>query len=227
MEEKELLQQQSYTSFGKLILSDEKTKPTFSFGSAQRFANTGDLITIPKNNPGPIYDVNDNFKYKSVRIFLNKKPSKWKIGNGARPPIHSGEKYEHYDHIYDENYDFKDVPKRWNKVRGAAYSTEPRIKYDFREGVPGPGRYDPDIKTKSKKSPAYYLGEKANFNSLNLLVGTDGVVGPGKYTVEASKKTSKHRDYPKVSFTKDKRKGLNYKTWTQNETYQKYSYIYL
>lgn len=30
MEEKEMIQKKSYTSFGKLILSDENTKPIFS-----------------------------------------------------------------------------------------------------------------------------------------------------------------------------------------------------
>lgn len=30
MEEKELIQRKSYTSFGKLVLADEKTNPMFS-----------------------------------------------------------------------------------------------------------------------------------------------------------------------------------------------------
>jgi hypothetical protein len=59
-----------------------------------------------------------------------------------------------------------------------------------------------------------------------LLVGTNELVGPGKYEVESSKKTSKHKDSPKWTIGKDKRKGLNYRTWTKNETYHLYSYFY-
>jgi hypothetical protein len=102
---------------------------------------------------------------------------------------------------------------------------EPRIKYDFREGVPGPGRYEPDIKPIKNKAPAYYLGEKSNNNVLNLQIGTNEIVGPGKYDVEQSKKTSRHTDSPKWTVGKDKRKGLNYKTWTKNETYHLYSSV--
>lgn len=102
-------------------------------------------------------------------------------------------------------------------------SLEPRIKYDFREGVPGPGRYEPDIKPVKPKQPAYYLGEKTNFNSLKILTGTNEIVGPGQYDVRAAKKTSKHTDPPQWTIGRDKRKGLNYKTWTKNETYHLYS----
>ena len=102
-------------------------------------------------------------------------------------------------------------------------SLEPRIKYDYREGVPGPGRYEPDVKNVKKKAPAYFLGEKTNFNSLNLLIGTNENVAPGEYEVLQSKNTSKHQNGPIYSFGKDNRKGLNYKTWTKNETYHLYS----
>jgi hypothetical protein len=215
MEEKETLQKKSQTSFGKLILADEKTAPQISFGLAHRFANTGDMITIPKNTPGPIYQVTDRYKYKE--------PSKWKIGTGPRPPIYSGEKFDYYEHIYDENYDFAKSHKKWKKTKGGAMSLEPRIKYDFREGIPGPGRYEPDIKPIKTKAPAYYLGEKTNFNSLNLLTGTNDIVGPGTYNVQGSKKTSKHQENPKWTIGNDKRKGLDNKVWTKNETYHLYS----
>ncbi len=157
----------------------------------------------------------DRFKYK--------KPSHWKIGTGARPPIYVSEKFEYYDHIYDEKFDFSKSDKKWKKTRGGALSLEPRIKYDFREGVPGPGRYEPDLKPIKQKAPAYFLGEKNNVNSLNLQTGTTDIVGPGAYDVIQSKKTSKHADFPKWTIGNDKRKGLNLKTWTKHETYHLYS----
>ena len=62
---------------------------------------------------------------------------------------------------------------------------------------------------------------------MDLLTGTNTIVGPGTYNVIESKKTSKHQDAPNWTVGKDKRKGLNYKTWTKNETYELYTYIIL
>lgn len=131
--------------------------------------------------------------------------------------------HDHFKHPYDEKYDFSKVEKKWKKTVGGAMSLEPRIKYDFREGIPGPGRYEGEIAVIKPKAPAYFLGEKSNFNSLDLVVGTTDLVGPGKYAVEKAKLTSKHTDLPQWTVGKDKRKGLNYKTWTKNETYEVYS----
>jgi hypothetical protein len=125
--------------------------------------------------------------------------------------------------IYDDKYDFAKSKKKWKKITGGAMLLEKRIKYDYREEVPGPGRYEPQIKNVVQRAPSYYLGEKSNFNSLNLNTGTNEVVGPGAYDVVEAKKTSKHHDSPKWTIGKDKRKGLNLKTWTKNETYQNYS----
>jgi hypothetical protein len=104
-------------------------------------------------------------------------------------------------------------------------SLEPRIKYDFKEGVPGPGRYEPDVSIVKTKQPAYFLGEKSGYNSLNLLTGTNELVGPGQYDVINAKKTSKHVEPSKWTIGNDKRKGLNNKCWTKNETYYVYSLI--
>jgi hypothetical protein len=37
---------------------------------------------------------------------------------------------------------------------------EPRIKYDFKEGVPGPGRYEASLKLTKPKPYTYYIGER-------------------------------------------------------------------
>lgn len=73
-------------------------------------------------------------------------------------------------------------------------------------------------------APAYFLGEKSNFNSLNLLVGTNDLVGPGAYKPEENKKTSIHQNPPKWTLPKDKRKGLNLKKWTIQECYYVYRF---
>ena len=74
------------------------------------------------------------------------------------------------------------------------------------------------------KAPAYYFGEKNNSNSMNLQVGTNEIVGPGVYIPEKSRFDSKHPNPPIWTLPKDKRKGLNLKVWTKNETYFQYKF---
>ena len=127
------------------------------------------------------------------------------------------------------------MPKIWTKVKGGAMPLEARIKYDFRETVPGPGRYEPSYKLTKPKSYKYFIGEKFKTLTLNLLTGTDKMVGPGKYDivysmndlignskkdgkkvnwgkkfaeVKRNKYTSIHQVPPVWSFIKDKRKEL-------------------
>ena len=139
--------------------------------------------------------------------------------------MHPGEKYEYYNHCYTEKDDLSRLPKKWKKIKGGAMSLEPRIKYDYRETVPGPGRYEPSDKLTKPHDFTYVIGEKIDTLALSLLTGTDKVVGPGKYDVEKSKLTSIHRDFPSWSIGKDKRKGLFNRTWTKNETYEIYSCV--
>lgn len=192
------------------------------FGQAGRLLD----FILQKNTPGPEYNMTDKFKFKKVKNFFNKQSSDWKIGTSQREPLQKGERFDHYDRTYDENYDFGKIPKKWKSVRGGAISLEPRIKYDFREQVPGPGRYDPTVKYSKPKPPAYYLGERTNINTLDLITGTNEIVGPGSYNTDANKKTSKHVDVPNWTIGKEERKGMNLKTWTKNETYHLYSYDY-
>lgn len=188
-------------------------------GKANRFVKTGEFITIPEDTPGPMYTPANEEYYKF------KYAPKWKIGNGLRPPLYEGERFEYFNHPYNEADDLGKLPKKWNRQIGGAIPLEPRVKYDFREGVPGPGRYEPNIKAVKPSDPCYYIGEKVSSLSLKLLTGTGTVVGPGKYDVEKSKLTSIHKNLPIWSIGKDKRKGLYNKTWTKNETYELYSSV--
>lgn len=64
MEENELIKKRSYTSFGKLVLADEKNSPVFSFGGANRFSAGSHLAK--KGTPGPNYNVSDRYKFSVV-----------------------------------------------------------------------------------------------------------------------------------------------------------------
>lgn len=108
---------------------------------------------------------------------------------------------------------------------GGSIGLEPKIKYDYRERSPGPGRYDPSMKLIKPKAFNYVIGEKLDSLIFNILSGTSEVVGPDSYKVENSKYTSRHRNFPVWSVGKDTRKGLFNRTWTKNETYEKYSSI--
>lgn len=175
------------------------------------------MIQIPKGNPGPDYNVPDVSKYKYSTSH------KWRIGSAKqRPPLNYQEKYEYFNHV-DTGKEEEKNPKKWkNHIVGGAMNLEPRVKYDFREKTPGPGRYEPKIKSVRPKSPAYFIAEKTNASSIKMLVGTNENVGPGKYRVESAKYTSKHTLYPKYTIGKDKRKPLYNKNWAKNETYYMY-----
>ena len=100
---------------------------------------------------------------------------------------------------------------------------DPRIKYDFREKTPGPGRYTPSVKCTKPRSAKYFIGEKTGNSALKLLTGTDQTVGPGKYRPESAVYHSHHQKFPKYSIGKGKRPPLNPKPWTKNESYWIYS----
>ena len=200
-----------------MILADEPSKPIYSFTKAERFAETSDMITAPKNTPGPKYNVPEVSLYK----FDNS--HKWRIGTALRRPLNNGEKYEYYSHIYKQKDDLSRFPKKWQKIIGGAIGLDPRIKYDYREKTPGPGRYTPSMKSIKPKSAKYFIGEKTGFSALKLMTGTDKEVGPGKYRPESAVYHSHHQKFPKYSFTKDKRRPLNPKPWTKNESYWIYS----
>lgn len=200
-----------------MILADEPSQPIYSLGKADRFAVTGDIVTVPKNTPGPTYDIPEvtNYKFETSH--------KWRIGNAKRPPLNNKEKFAYYNHVYKKEDDLGALPKKWNKVQGGAIGLEPRVKYDFRQKTPGPGRYDPSLRFTRPKTPQYFIGEKTQDSSIKLMTGTNQNVGPGKYRVESAKYTSKHRKFPIYSIGNGKRKPLYGRPWTKNETYWIYS----
>lgn len=215
-EEKENINKRSYTSFGKLILATEKSKPIYSIGNANRFNySTGFRTPSPDTYSPP--DV-QNYKYKTS--------TKWKIGTGRRPPLSSNEKYEYYNHRYSPKDDLGTLPKQWNRTIGGSIGCAPKFKYDFREKTPGPGRYAPSLRFVRPKTPSYYVGEKTKGSSIKLSTGTNFNVGPGKYAVGTADKTlSKWTNSPIYSVGKGKRRGLYNKYWQKNETYYMYSSV--
>lgn len=76
---------------------------------------------------------------------------------------------------------------------------------------------------KLSNQETYFIGEKVECLSLQNLTGTNDTVGPGKYPVQNSQKTSVHTNFPTWTLGKSKRQGLYNKTWTKHETYEVYS----
>ena len=134
-----------------MVLGTLKTEPQYSIGKGPR----PPIYNIVKT-PGPIYsqDKVSNLKFD--------KPPQWRIGTGERSPLRSGEIYNYFKYPYDKSSDISLIPKKWENVKGGAPTLEPRIRYDFIEKVPGPGRYDPKYQSQSqvKKTPSYFLGIK-------------------------------------------------------------------
>ena len=201
-----------------MILSDEKNNPIWSIGKSNRFSKSGLDASAP-SSPGPQYPPID------VDIYKFKKSFKWKIGNSLRPPLNRGEKYAYYNYKYSQKDDLGSFPKRWVKIKGGAINLEPKIKYDYRENSPGPGRYEPSFYLTKPRSFHYFLGEKLGSFALRSNCSTNEMVGPSSYRAEEAKKNSRHQDFPVWSFAKSERKGLFNKTWTKNETYEIYSSI--
>ncbi len=175
------------------------------------------MVTAPKYTPGPEYNMPDVTKYKYNAS------NKWRIGSASRPPLVNGEKYSYYNHM---NRDVKDILKyrpKWGKTIGGAIGKDPRIKYDYREKAPGPGRYTPSLKCVKPKSAKYVIGEKTGNSAMKLMTGTNQDVGPGKYRPETAIYHSHHQKFPIYSIGKGKRPPLNPKSWAKTESYWIYS----
>ena len=212
--EQELLRQQANTSFGKMVLGTLKTEPKYSIGKASR-RPIYDII----KTPGPIYS---HLKGSNIKF---DKPPEWRIGTSQRTPLNNGEIYNYFKHPYDKNSDISLIPKLWENIKGGAPTLEPRIRYDFTEKVPGPGRYEPQYKSKSqcKTSPSYILGIKPKGCSIDTPTGTGINVAPWTYKNEKFEALSQHPKFAKYSFQKAQRKGLEQRLWTKNESYFVYS----
>jgi hypothetical protein len=199
-----------------MILAEKPTAPKYSIGKAKRIP----LYTFT-NTPGPIYSQN---KYSNLKY---DRPPEWKIGDSLRPPLYNGEIYEMYKHKYDESSDLSKIPKKWNHIKGGAIDLEPRVRYDFNEKVPGPGRYDPDWERRSQclRMPTYKLGIRTNNNSIIIPTGSGRNVGPSSYNQDNLNALSQYVKVPGYSFKKGKREDLNNKIFTKNESYYIYSSI--
>ena len=199
-----------------MILAEFPTNPKYSIGKSKRKP-----LHETTTTPGP------NYSLENASDLKYSKPPKWKIGESLRPPLSSVERYEYYNFPYDESTDISKLPKKWDTVKGGAPTLDPRIRYDFTEKVPGPGRYEPQYGALSKmrKSPSYVLGQRLKSNALALQTGTGINVAPWTYSQDKVRKLSQHKEFPVYSFQKDERKGLNERVWTKNETYYVYSSI--
>lgn len=211
----------AHTSFGMLPLSHEKTSPNFGFGSAHK--TEGDKIFMSeemaanlnrgKHSPGPVYEYNDENKYKKL--------PKWGFGTDAKmKPIKP--KYDHYE---NDNR-FLDDPltsdlTRKTRVLAPKFGTEPRMPVNSFERVPGP-QYLPNNKPEQQIAPKYTFGfrrSQGNQNSLINKVSTTKSVGPGRYMPEMSMNPSTRQNSPKWTLSKAGRTVAGVKTYDKHQTY--------
>ena len=102
---------------------------------------------------------------------------------------------------------------------GGSIGLAPRIKYNFTEHTPGPGRYEPNYKITKPKTPSYYVGEKVVIDTKK-----DFYPGPGQYYIyNADKTLSKWKNMPMYRFGLSRRRELKNPKWTKNETFYIYS----
>ena len=226
-QEEEERQKRSYTSFGKLILATEKSKPSFSIGKAARFPT---IKSQPHKRGDYDYYYNysdyvfnktfeDKFKYKAS--------PQWSIAGRHYPPCFFREEYTYYNDRYNPQNNFSTLPKKWDNPIGGSIDRSPRIKYNFTECTPGPGRYEPNYKITKPKTPSYYVGEKfgkgSPFKSV-ITTNNKSVPGPGSYYVSYSNKaSSRWKNMPAYTFGMSSRKRLTNPKWTKNETFYIYS----
>lgn len=94
----------------------------------------------------------------------------------------------------------------------------------FNEKSPGPGRYNPNLRTIKGNSPSYLFGARLTHNnSLERKTGTNKDVSPCSYELENKADKYKFPYLPRFSIGKDKRKANIFPKHTMNETYFDYS----
>lgn len=210
----------AHTSFGNLPLSIEKTAPNFGFGTSDK--NAGDKIFMSeemaanvnkgRHSPGPIYNFNEEDKYKNL--------PKWGFGTDAKmKPIKP--KYDFY-----ENDRFFDDPteadqNRKKKVLAPKFGTEPRMPVNTFEKSPGPG-YDVKERPEKKIAPKFTFGfrrQQGNQDSLKNQTSTTKTVGPGRYVPEASMNPSTKKNNPRWTLSKAGRSVAGLKSVDKHQTY--------
>ena len=213
-QEEEERKKRSYTSFGKLILATEKSKPAFSMGKAARFPK----LKIESNG---YYSYLYSYSYRGLFTdkFKYKKSPEWSIIGRHSPPCFFREEYIYYNDRYNPQNDFSTLPKKWDNPVEGSIGPATRIKYNFTEHTPGPGRYETNYKITKLKTPSYYVGEKVVID-----INKNFYPGPGQYYIrDADKTLSKWKNMPTYQFGTSSRRKLKNPKWTKNETFYIYS----
>ena len=208
----------SKTSFGKLVLSTEKSEPVFSIGHCTRdsLAKTFETEELSARKgtqgPGPKYAIKDNKNFR--------KQPRFSVGKDPRNTTGKLTSYEHFNHIdkadapYGKNYVMR-------KSASCKFGTEKRVTDPFVDYSPGP-YINPPHRSDIKSSPKFTLGQRRNLpgqSGLENLISTPRKVGPGQYRPESSALTSIHKSAPINSFTKARRRGLEWITNSKHQTY--------
>ena len=202
------------------MLSTEKSTPVFSIGHCTRdslaktYQSEELSARVGTQGPGPKYVIKDNKNFRKQPHF-----------SVGKDPRNTTGKLSHYD--YHNHVDRKtDAPQSKNyvlrKSASCKFGTEKRVTDPFVDFSPGP-YINPPHRKDIKSSPKFTLGQRRNLpgtSGLENLISTPRKVGPGQYRPESSSLTSIHKKAPVNSFTKARRRGLE---WITNSVHQTYN----
>jgi hypothetical protein len=137
MAETDLESQRSKTSFGKLVLSTERSQPVFSIGHGTR-ASLGKLFhsselssTYGKSGPGPKYVIAGNKNFKLAPHYSIGRESKTSHHRFRTSYAHFNADNGEIDPIHSKNYTMR-------KSSSCQFTKEKRTGYKPEDVSPGP-----------------------------------------------------------------------------------------
>jgi len=143
----------------------------------------------------------DNYYYRKQPVFS--------IGKFPRNTLDTGAKFAYYGRI-DDDFDpmVADKTRKWS-APNVKIGLESRFMSSTSRYTKTPGpEYNPGKRPEIPNDPAYSFGVRRpipGFDPLAPNVSTPLIVGPGSYLQLDVKNTSEHVDFPKVSFTKERK----------------------
>lgn len=217
--------QNTYTSIGKMQVSNKTSAPSYGFGTSSRqkqakVYQSEELSRtqfVGKTSPGPNYEVRDTDK------FTYKNDPSWSLGKEVRNTLNTGPKHAHYTR---QDVDFDPITAhnstKWNqgatKIGLASRFTDDAGKY---KNTPGP-EYDPNVRPEIPNAPKFSLGIRRDVKGaspLILMASTPNIVGPGSYIKQGQGNTSTMADHPEFSFPKDPKFKAQSSGIQKNQTY--------
>lgn len=132
-------------------------------------------------------------------------------------------KYDYYNQPYNRHCDTNSLTKKWRTIGGDIGFTT-KLNKTVGEKSPGPGRYNPNMKSIKPKYPSYLIAEKLpDLRLFEKHRGTNYDVSPCSYELANKADVHKFAYSPRYTIGREKRKDNMYPKHTKNETYSDYS----